>query len=146
MNSVTLMIAVNFMNNRGSLYVPSSQVHINGVAVVLNNFGDFGGSITAIQQSKLIFNTVSMVTISNNTARGIYLAQSYLHVYHPFELTGNKATECGGSIHNIIDASQSEIELKSEQTQITNNWWCILCHSLNHTNLKFMSTSIQVQQ
>ena len=107
---------VNFMNNRGSLYVSSSQVQINGAAVFMNNLGGFGGAITAIQQSQIIFNTASMVTISNNTATyggGIYLAQSNLHVHHPFELTDNKASEYGGGIY----ASRSEIEFKSEQTQ-----------------------------
>ena len=117
---VTLMIAerVNFMNNRGSLYVSSTQVQINGAAVFMYNMGNFGGAITAIEQSKVIFNTTSMVTISNNTATyggGIYLAQSILHVYHPFELTDNKASEYGGGIY----ASRSEIEFKSEQTQTT---------------------------
>ena len=118
LKSVTLMITggVNFMNNRGSLYVSSSQVQINGAAVFMNNLGAFGGAITAIQQSQIIFNTASMVTISNNTATyggGIYLAQSNLHVYHPFELTDNKASEYGGGIY----ASRSDIEFKSEQTR-----------------------------
>ena len=124
LTNVTLMIAegVNLMNNRGSLYVSSTQVQINGAAVFMNNLGAFGGAITAIH-SQIIFNTASMVTISNNTATyggGIYLAQSNLHVYHPFELTDNKASEYGGGIY----ASRSEIEFKLEQTQtlqITNN-------------------------
>ena len=121
--SVTLIIAegVNFMNNQGSLHVSSTQVQINGAAVFMNNSGDFGGAITAIQQSRIIFNTAS--TISNNTASyggGIYLAQSTLQVYHSFELTDNKASEYGGGIY----ASQSQIEFKSERTQtveIVNN-------------------------
>ena len=125
LKSVTLMIAegVNFMNNHGSLYVSSTKVQINGAAVFMNNLGDFGGAITAIEQSQIIFDTASMVTISNNTATyggGIYLAQSNLHVYQPFELTGNKASEYGGGIY----ASRSVIEFKSEQTQtlqFTNN-------------------------
>ena len=125
LKSVTLIIAegVDFINNRGSLYVSSTQVQINGTAVFMNNSGDFGGAITAIQQSQIIFNTASMVTISNNTAiygGGIYLAQSSLHVYHPFKLTDNKASEYGGGIY----ASRSLIEFKSEQIQtlkITNN-------------------------
>ena len=125
LKNVTLMIAegVNFMNNQGSLYVSSSQVQINGAAVFMNNLGRFGGAITAIQQSQIIFNTSFMVTISNNSATyggGIYLAQSNLQVYHPFELTDNKASEYGGGIY----ASRSEIDFKSEQTQtlqITNN-------------------------
>ena len=124
LTNVTLIIAegVNLMNNRGSLYVSSTQVQINGAAVFVNNLGAFGGAITAIH-SQIIFNTASMVTISNNTATyggGIYLAQSNLHVYHPFELTDNKASEYGGGIY----ASRSEIEFKLEQTQtlqITNN-------------------------
>ena len=118
LDTVTLMIAegVNFMNNRGSLYVSSTQVQINGAAAFMNNLGGFGGAITAIQQSQIIFNTTCMVTISNNTATyggGIYLAQSNLHVYHPFELTDNKASEYGGGIYT----SRSEIEFKSEQSR-----------------------------
>ena len=142
LKSVTLMIAegVNFMNNRGSLYVSSSQVQINGAAVFMNNLGGFGGAITAIQQSQVIFNTTCMVTISNNTATyggGIYLAQSILHVYHPFELKDNKASESGGGIY----ASQSEIEFKSEQTQtlqITNNT------ALNGGALCAIASNIQI--
>ena len=142
LNSVTLMIAeeVNFMNNRGSLYVSYSQVQINGAAVFMNNFlGAFGGAITAIH-SQIIFNTASMVTISNNTATyggGIYLAQSNLHVYHPFELTDNKASEYGGGIY----ASRSEIQFKSEQTQtlkITSNT------ALNGGALCAIASNIQI--
>ena len=139
---VTLMIAeeVNFMNNRGSLYVSSTQVQINGAAVFMNNLGGFGGAITAIQQSQVIFNTTCMVTISNNTATyggAIYVAQSILHVYHPFELTDNKASEYGGGIY----ASRSEIEFKSEQTQtveITSNT------ALNGGALCGMASNIQI--
>ena len=124
LNGVTLMIAegVNIINNRGSLYVSSTRVQINGAVVFMNNLGDFGGAITA-SQSQIIFNTASMVTIRNNKAiygGGIYLAQSNLYVYHPFELTDNKASEYGGGIY----ASRSEIEFTSEETQIleiTNN-------------------------
>ena len=142
LKSVTLMIAegVNFMNNRGSLYVSSSQVQINGAAVFMNNLGGFGGAITAIQQSKVIFNTTCMVTISNNTATyggGIYLAQSILHVYHPFELTDNKASEYGGGIY----AFGSVIEFKSEQTQtlqITSNT------ALNGGALCAIASTIQI--
>ena len=142
LKSVTLMIAegINFMNNRGSLYVSSSQVQINGAAVFKNNLGGFGGAITAIQESQVIFNTASMVTISNNTATyggGIYLAQSTLHVYHPFELTDNKASEYGGGIY----ASRSDIEFKSEQTQtlqITNNT------ALNGGALCAIASTIQI--
>ena len=142
LNNVTLMIAegVNFMNNRGSLYVSSSQVQINGAAVFMNNLGDFGGAITAIQQSNIIFNTAFMVTISNNSATyggGIYLAQSNLQVYHPFELTDNKASEYGGGIY----ASRSVIEFKSEQTQtlqITNNT------ALNGGALCAIASTIQI--
>ena len=142
LKSVTLMIAeeVNFMNNRGSLYASSSQVQINGAAVFMYNLGNFGGAITAIQESQLVFNTTCMVTISNNTATyggGIYLAQSNLIVYHPFELIGNKASEYGGGIY----ASRSEIEFKSEQTktfQITNNT------ALNGGALCAMASNIQI--
>ena len=142
MNGVTLMIAegVNFMNNRGSLYVSSSQVQINGTAVFMDNLGDIGGAITATQESQVIFNTTCMVTISNNTATyggGIYLAQSSLHVYHPFELTDNKASEYGGGIY----ASRSVIEFKSEQTQtlqITNNT------ALNGGALCAIASNIQI--
>ena len=142
MNGVTLMIAegVNFMNNRGSLYVSSSQVQINGTAVFMDNLGDIGGAITATQESQVIFNTTCMVTISNNTATyggGIYLAQSKLHVYHPFELTDNKASEYGGGIY----ASRSVIEFKSEQTQtlqITNNT------ALNGGALCAIASNIQI--
>ena len=64
------------MNNRGSLYVSSTQVQINGAAVFMNNSDDFGGAITAIQQSQIILlNTASMVTISNNIA--IYMVGGY---------------------------------------------------------------------
>ena len=142
MNGVTLMIAegVNFMNNRGSLYVSSSQVQINGTAVFMDNLGDIGGAITATQESQVIFNTTCMVTISNNTATyggGIYLAQSSLRVYHPFELTDNKASEYGGGIY----ASRSVIEFKSEQTQtlqITNNT------ALNGGALCAIASNIQI--
>ena len=123
--SVTLMIdeQVNFMNNRGSLFVSFSIVQING-GVFVNNSGDLGGAITAIQQSSIRFNPASMVTtISNNTATyggGIYLAQSDLYVSHPFELTDNIASEYGGGIY----ASQSWIDIEFLETQtfeITNN-------------------------
>ena len=130
------------MNNRGSLYVSSTQVQINGAAVFMNNLGDFGGAITAIQQSKIIFNPASMVTICNNTAAyggGIYLAQGNLHVYHPFQLTDNKASEYGGGIY----ASRSEIEFKSEQTQtlqITNNT------ALNGGTLCAIASTIQISK
>ena len=142
LTNVTLMIAegVNFINNRGSLYVSSTQVQFNGAAVFMNNLGGFGGAITAIQQSQLVFNTASMVTICNNTATyggGIYLAQSNLHVYHPFELTDNKASEYGGGIY----ASRSEIEFKSEQTQtlqIINNT------ALNGGALCAIASNIQI--
>ena len=124
LNSVTLMIAegVNFINNRGSLYVSSARVLIIGAADFMKNAGDFEGAITA-SQSQIIFNTASMATIHNNKAiygGGIYLAQSNLYVYHPFELTDNKAGEYGGGIY----ASRSKIEFTSEETQIleiTNN-------------------------
>ena len=111
LHTVTLLIAerVNSINNRGSLYVVSTQVQINGVAAFMNNLGVFGGAVTAIQQSQLILNTDSAVTICNNTATyggGIYLAQSNLQVNHPFELMDNKAREFGGGIY----ASRSEIE------------------------------------
>ena len=142
LKSATLMIAegVNFINNRGSLYVSSSQVQINGAAVFMNNLGEFGGAITAIQESQIIFNTVCMVTISSNTATyggGMYLAQSNLHVYHPFQLTGNKASEYGGGIY----ASRSVIEFKSEQTQtlqITSNT------ALNGGALCAIASNIQI--
>ena len=142
LKSVTLVIAeeVNFMNNRGSLYVSSTQVQINGAAVFMYNLGNFGGAITAIQQSQVIFNTTCMVTISNNTATyggGIYLAQSTLHVYYPFELTDNKASEYGGGIY----ASRSHIEFKSEQTQtveITSNT------ALNGGALCAIASNIQI--
>ena len=144
LKSATLMIAeeVNFMNNRGSLYVSSTQVQINGAAVFRNNLGDFGGAITAIQRSQIIFNTTSMVTISNNTATyggGIYLAQSNLHVYHPFKLTDNKASEYGGGIY----ASRSEIEFSPDQTQtleITNNT------ALNGGALCAIASNIQISK
>ena len=124
LKNVTLVIAegVNFMNNRGSLYVSSTRVQINGAVVFMNNLGDFGGAITAIQQSQIIFNTAS-ITISNNRATyggGIYLARSSLHAYYPFELTDNKAREHGGGMY----VSRGEINFSSEQTQtleITNN-------------------------
>ena len=142
LESVTLMSAegVNFMNNRGSLYVSSTQVQIIGAGDFVNNLGGFGGAITAIQQSRVIFNTTCMVTISNNTATyggGIYLAQSKLQVYHPLELTGNEASEYGGGIY----ASRSQIEFKSEQTQtveITNNT------ALNGGALCAIASNIQI--
>ena len=146
LKSVTLMIVegVNFMNNHGSLYVSSTQVQINGAAVFMNNSGDFGGAITATQQSQIIFNTrtASMLTICNNTATyggGIYLTQSNLHVIHPFELTDNKAYKYGGGIY----ASRSEIEFKSEQTktlQITNNT------ALNGGALCAIASTIQISK
>ena len=129
LDTVTLLIAegVNFINNHGSLYISSTKVNINGTVAFMNNLGDFGGAITAIQQSQITFNTTSSVTIHNNTATnggGIYLAQSNLHVYHPFELTDNRATEYGGGIY----ASRGEIEFTSDSDleptqiiQISNN-------------------------
>ena len=121
LHATILMIVerVNFMNNRGSLFVSSTQVQINGAAVFMNNSGDLGGAITAIQRSQIIFNSASPISIHNNTAiygGGIYLAQSNLHVCHPFELADNKAREYGGGIY----ASGSEIKFSSdsEHTQM----------------------------
>ena len=124
MNSGTLSLSggVNFMNNRGSLYVFNTQVEFKGIVVFVNNFGDSGGAITAFL-SEISFNTASTVTIFNNTATnggGISLIQSNLHVYHSIELTDNHATDFGGGIY----AYQSDIEFRPEQTQrsdITNN-------------------------
>ena len=133
---------VNFMNNRGSLYVSSTQVLINGAATFTKISGHFGGAITAFQQSQITFNTTSRVAICNNTAThggGMYLTQSNLHVIHPFELTGNKASEYGGGIY----ASWSEIEFKSEQTQtlqITNNT------ALNGGALCAIASTIQISK
>ena len=144
LDNVTLVIneGVNFINNRGSLYISSTKVQFNGATALINNSGDFGGAITAIQQSQLIFNTTSSVSICNNKATygggiylaqsslhayhpfkladnkatyggGIYLAQSSLHAYHPFKLADNRATEYGGGIY----ASRSEIDFTSEHTE-----------------------------
>ena len=118
LDTVTVVIAegVNIVNNRGSLYVSSTKVQIIGTVAFMNNSGDFGGAITAIQQSQIIFNTASMVTISNNTATyggGIYLTQGTLQVYHPIMLVENKASVYGGGIY----ASRSKIDFTSEQTQ-----------------------------
>ena len=145
--AATLIIAeeVNFLNNQGSLHVSSTQALINGVAVFMNNSGDFGGAITAIQQSRIIIKTASMVTISNNTATyggGIYLAQSTLQVYHPFKLTDNKASEYGGGIYAI----QSEIKFSSdtEQTQtvkIVNN-----TAALNGGGMCAIGSTIQISK
>ena len=113
--TLTITKEVNFMNNRGSLYITNTQVKIQGAATFMNNEGDFGGAITAVR-SQIEFKTVSMVTISNNTATlggGIYLSQSSLQVYHSFELTDNKASEYGGGIY----AFGSEIKFVSEHTQ-----------------------------
>ena len=107
---------VNFMNNRGSLYITDTKVKIHGAATFMNNEGDLGGAIAAVQSQILLSKTVSMVTISNNTAMlggGIYLAQSNLIVYHPLELTDNKASEYGGGIYTF----GSEIEFISEHKQ-----------------------------
>ena len=144
--AATLIIAegVTFMNNRGSLHVSSTQVQIHGAAVFTNNIGDLGGAITAIQQSQITFNTDSMVTISNNTATyggGIYLTQSSLQVYHPFELTDNKASEYGGGIY----ASRSGIEFSSDskQTQtleISNNT------ALNGGAICVIASTIQISK
>ena len=117
MNSGTLSLSerVNFMNNRGSLYVFNTQVEFKGIVAFVNNFGDSGGAITAFL-SEISFNTASRVTIHNNTATnggGISLIQSSLHVYHSIELTGNRATDCGGGVY----AYQSDIEFKPEQKQ-----------------------------
>ena len=115
--TLTITEGVNFMNNRGSLYITDTQVKIHGAATFMNNEGDFGGAITAVQSQIVLFKTVSMVTISNNTATlggGMYLAQSNLHVYNQFELTDNKASEYGGGIY----AFGSEIKFVAEHTQM----------------------------
>ena len=112
---LTITEGVNFMNNRGSLYITNTQIEIQGAAAFGNNEGDFGGAITAVR-SQIVFNTASMVTIFNNTAilgGGMYLAQSDLQVYYPFELADNKASEHGGGIY----ASGSEIQFAFEHTQ-----------------------------
>ena len=65
--------------------------------------------------------------------------QSTLQVYHPFELTDNKAREYGGGIY----ASRSEIEFSSEQTQtlqITNNT------ALNGGALCAIASTIQISK
>ena len=118
LDNVTSTIAegVTFINNQGSLFVSSTQVQIIGAAAFINNLGDFGGAITAIQKSQVTLSTTSTVTIRSNTATnggGIYLALSTLQVYHPLELTDNRASEYGGGIYT----SRSEIEFTSEQTQ-----------------------------
>ena len=117
MNSGTLSLSekVNFMNNRGSLYVFNTQVEFKGIVTFVNNFGDSGGAITAFL-SEISFNTASTVTIRNNTATnggGMSLTQSNLHVYHSIELTDNHATDFGGGIY----AYQSDIHFKPEQKQ-----------------------------
>ena len=117
MNSGTLSLSerVNFMNNQGSLYVFNTQVEFKGTAIFMNNYGDYGGAITAFL-SEISFNTDSIVTIFNNTATnggGISLTQSNLHMYHSIELTDNHATDLGGGIY----AYQSDIEFKPEQKQ-----------------------------
>ena len=117
MNSGTLSLSerVNFMNNRGSLYVFNTQVEFEGIAAFINNVGDSGGAITAFL-SEISFNTASTVTIFNNNATnggGMSLTQSNLHVYHSIELTDNHATDFGGGIY----AYQSNIEFKPEQNQ-----------------------------
>ena len=111
---LTIIEGVNFMNNRGSLYITDTQIEIQGAAAFGENEGDFGGAITAVR-SQIVFNT-AMGIIFNNTAilgGGMYLAQSNLIVYHPFELTDNKASEYGGGIY----ASGSEIKFEFEHTQ-----------------------------
>ena len=113
--SLSLSEGVNFMNNRGSLYVFNTQVEFKGTVIFVNNFGDSGGAITAFL-SEISFNTASTVTIRNNTATnggGMSLIQSSLHVYHSIELTDNHATDFGGGIY----AYQSDIEFKPEQNQ-----------------------------
>ena len=117
MNSGSLLLTegVKFMNNHGSLFVFNTQVQFKGIVAFVNNFGNSGGAITAIL-SEISFNTVSTVTIFNNTATnggGMSLTQSNLHVYHSIELTDNHATDFGGGIY----AYQSNIEFKPEQTQ-----------------------------
>ena len=117
MNSGTLSLSerVNFMNNRGSLYVFNTQVEFKGIVAFVNNFGDSGGAITAIL-IEISFNTASTVTIFNNTATnggGISLIQSNLHVYHSIELIGNHATDFGSGIY----AYQSDIEFIPEPNQ-----------------------------
>ena len=117
MNSGTLSLSggVNIMNNQGSLYVFNTQVEFKGIVAFVNNFGDYGGAITAFL-SEISFNTASTVTICNNTATnggGISLSQSNLHVYHSIELIDNHATDFGGGIY----AYQSDIEFNPEQKQ-----------------------------
>ena len=78
LGTLTITEGVNFMNNRGSLYISDTQVKIHGAAAFMNNEGDLGGAITAVRSRIVLHKTVSMVTISNNTAMlggGIYLAQ-----------------------------------------------------------------------
>ena len=117
MNSGQLALSerVNFMNNRGSLYVFNTKVELKGIVAFISNFGDSGGAITAFL-SEISFNTASTVTIFNNTATnggGMSLTQSSLHVYHSIELIGNHPTDFGGGIY----AYQSVIEFKPEQKQ-----------------------------
>ena len=117
MNSGSLSISegVNFMNNRGSIYIFNTHVEFKGTVAFLNNSGDSEGAITAIF-SEISFNTASIVTIRNNTAingGGISLTQSNMHVYHSIELTDNHAIDFGGGIY----AYQSDIEFKPKQKQ-----------------------------
>ena len=116
--SLSLSERVNFMNNQGSLYVFNTQIEFKGIVSFMNNFGDYGGAITAFL-SEISFNTASTITIFNNTATnggGISLIQSNMHVYHSIELTENHATDFGGGIY----AYQSDIDFK-QRSDVTKN-------------------------
>ena len=110
----------------------------------MNNFGDYGGAITAFL-SKISFNTASTITIFNNTATnggGISLIQSNMHVYHSIELTDNHATDFGGGIY----AYQSDIDFKqrSDDTKNTASNGGAICAvasniHISNSNMEFNS-------
>ena len=147
--SFSLSERVNFMNNQGSLYVFNAQVEFIGTVAFMNNFGDYGGAITAFL-SEISFNTVSTITIFNNTATnggGISLIQSNMHVYHSIELTDNHATDFGGGIY----AYQSDIDFK-QRSVVTKNTAsnggaiCAVASNIHisNTNMEFNSNIAKV--
>ena len=129
LTNVTLMSAegVNFINN--IIEVPFTSLLPKYKLMELQsscmyNLGILGEQLQPFNKVKIY--STQHVWLPSVTKQlhmhggGIYLAQSNLHVYHPFELTDNKASEYGGGVY----ASRSQIEFKSEQTQtlqITSN-------------------------
>ena len=85
-------------NNNGSIYALFTQLVINGNSTFINNSGELGGAISAVQ-SEVYINEHGFLSICNNTAvsgGGMYLKGSSVYAYSPIKMCCNKAQNGGG--------------------------------------------------